>query len=295
MVIIVGKHGQLCNRLFHASAFLANATEHNYCVYNARFNEYFAYFEENNKQNSAHSAMRFIFSRQHFLHNLGRRSLGFMMRLSIKFKIKRLPFVEFIEIFELAPPSVFDLNDPIFVQKAQSKIVFVAGWLFRDSLNFEKHQDVIRDFWRPNQSIMEAVNKIMTTNRAQFNIVIGVHIRRGDYADFQEGKWFFSDAIYADKLLKIKQLAEFDNKKIGFVICSNERIDVQAFEGLNIEFEVRHFMEDLCILSACDYIVGVPSTFSMWASFYGQRPLLQIMDRHQDIRFDDFKPCHSLD
>ncbi|MEN9611061.1 MAG: hypothetical protein RLZZ628_1875 [Bacteroidota bacterium] len=30
MVIIVGKQGQLCNRIFHASAFLANAIEYDY-------------------------------------------------------------------------------------------------------------------------------------------------------------------------------------------------------------------------------------------------------------------------
>jgi hypothetical protein len=51
MVLIVGKQGQLCNRIFHASAFLANATASDYRVYQARFNEYFEYFDENQARN----------------------------------------------------------------------------------------------------------------------------------------------------------------------------------------------------------------------------------------------------
>ncbi len=295
MVIIVGKHGQLCNRLFHASAFMANAIEHDYRVYNTRFNEYFTFFEDNCGENAANSPMRIIFQNNHFLHTACRRTLGLLMRICVKYKITRLPFIEIIEIFAMQVPSVFDLNDPIFVQKAKSKIVLVAGWFFRDTPNFEKYQDQIRAFWRPNASIITKTEQQIKTYRQDVDILIGVHIRRGDYADFRDGKWFYSDAVYAQKLLLIKQLDIFKDKKIHFVICSNEAINLESFGMLPTIFEQRHFVEDLHLLSLCDYIVGVPSTFSMWASFYGKRPLLQINHAEQIINFDDFIVVTALD
>lgn len=295
MVIIVGKHGQLCNRLFHASAFMANAIEHDYRVYNTRFNEYFTFFEENYVENTANSPMRIIFQNNHFLHTACRRALGFLMRMSMKYNIRRFLFIEIVEIFAMQTPSVFDLNDPVFVQKARSKIVLVAGWFFRDTPNFEKYQDQIRAFWRPNADIIAKTEQQIKTCRQDVDIVIGVHVRRGDYADFRDGKWFYSDAIYAQKLLSIKQLDIFKGKKIRFVICSNEAINPELFATLPVVFERRHFVEDLHLLSLCDYIVGVPSTFSMWASFYGQRPLLQINHAEQIMNFDDFKIVKALD
>jgi hypothetical protein len=295
MVIIVGKHGQLCNRLFHASAFLANAIEYDYRVYNTRFNEYFTHFEENYLENAANSPMRIVFQKNDFLHTACRRALGLVMRLCVIFKIRRLGFVEIVEIFAMTPPSVFDLNDPVFVQKARSKIVLVAGWCFQDGANFEKYQDQIRAFWRPNSAIIAATEKKINGYREDFDIIIGVHVRRGDYADFKDGKWFFSDAIYLDKILSINQLDVFKNRKLLFVICSNECVNIENSDALNIIFEPRTFLEDLHLLSLCDYIIGVPSTFSMWASFYGQRPLLQIREAEQTMRFEDFKVVKALD
>jgi hypothetical protein len=33
------------------------------------------------------------------------------------------------------------------------------------------------------------------------------------------------------------------------------------------------------VLAACDLILGPPSTFSIWASYYGQVPLMQLDSR----------------
>jgi Glycosyl transferase family 11 len=295
MVIIVGKHGQLCNRLFHASAFLANAIEHDYRVYNTRFNEYFADFEENYLENRKKSPMRIVFQKNNFVHTACRRALGLLMRICVKFKIKRLGFIEIEEIFALNPPNFYDLNHPDFVKKAQTKIVLVAGFCFRDAINFEKYQDQIRAYWRPNAAIISATETAINRYRKDFDIIIGVHVRRGDYADYQGGKWFFGNAVYEDKMLSIKQLEMFKHKKLLFVICSNESVSISSSSAISVVSEPRNFMEDLHLLSLCDYIVGVPSTFSMWASFYGQRPLLQIRDSEQPIRFEDFKIVTDLD
>ncbi|HAX17707.1 MAG TPA: hypothetical protein DCY00_03825 [Actinobacteria bacterium] len=50
-----------------------------------------------------------------------------------------------------------------------------------------------------------------------------------------------------------------------------------------------HFIEDLYSLALCDYIFGPPSTFSMWASFYGEVPLRFITNPDTDLSLDKFK------
>jgi len=45
---------------------------------------------------------------------------------------------------------------------------------------------------------------------------------------------------------------------------------------------------DMCALAKCDYIFGPLSTFSMWASFYGNKPLFLIHDSKVRIEREKF-------
>jgi len=60
------------------------------------------------------------------------------------------------------------------------------------------------------------------------------------------------------------------------------------FTGIKTHFGTGHFIEDLYTLASCDYIIGPPSTFTMWASFYGRVPLYKIIDRNKLQEIDDF-------
>jgi hypothetical protein len=40
---------------------------------------------------------------------------------------------------------------------------------------------------------------------------------------------------------------------------------------------------DLYSLARCDYVFGPPSTYSQWASFYGNKPLLHVFDRDSQL------------
>jgi hypothetical protein len=48
-------------------------------------------------------------------------------------------------------------------------------------------------------------------------------------------------------------------------------------------------LEDMYALAGCDYIIGPPSTFSMWASFIGKVPLFHLHDREINFSLSDFK------
>jgi hypothetical protein len=39
----------------------------------------------------------------------------------------------------------------------------------------------------------------------------------------------------------------------------------------------------------CDYIFGPPSTYTMWASFYGNKPLYMMESASAEFSTDEFK------
>jgi len=60
----------------------------------------------------------------------------------------------------------------------------------------------------------------------------------------------------------------FEGKKIKFLICSNIPQNPSLFDNFNCGFDRRHLIEDMYALAECDYVVGPPSSYTMWASFY---------------------------
>ena len=38
-----------------------------------------------------------------------------------------------------------------------------------------------------------------------------------------------------------------------------------------------------------DYILGPPGTFSQWASFYGEKPLLHLFDSNDSVALEKFR------
>jgi hypothetical protein len=85
----------------------------------------------------------------------------------------------------------------------------------------------------------------------------------------------------------------FGNRKVGFLVCSNEKHEPQKFSGLRVFLGTGQPIEDMYGLAGCDYIMGPPSTYSMWASFYGEVPLYQFEDANRKISIEDFS--YSLD
>jgi hypothetical protein len=50
-----------------------------------------------------------------------------------------------------------------------------------------------------------------------------------------------------------------------------------------------HLVEDLYSFTHCDYLIGPPSTFTSWASFYGRVPLCRVESPEMPIRREDFQ------
>ena len=283
MVIIADKQGQLANRLFLLRAFIANAIEYQYTLIYNNFDEYLPYFEGPASQGFARYPIRTQICSPKSLNNYLQKVILNPDYFSIKVlrKLNRLEYFSH-QVYEVDNTG-FDLGDPEFVRKAQTKIMIVSGWPFSDKQSQKKHAVLIKNFFTPLSVYRQNIDQLMEKIRQEVDIVIGIHIRRGDYAKFESGRYFYSFEVYARKAAELAR--QFDGKKVGFLLCSNEPIDVAAFAGVRAFSGTGHFIEDLYALARCDYLIGPPSTFSAWASFYGDVPLQYIRDAQSVIAF----------
>ena len=290
MIIIVSKEGQLANRLAHASAFIANALAYEYKLVHLFFEDYYPYFSESLQLQK--KFLRIPFKRKRRLARFLQVSISLLMRGLVKLKITHLPFLQIIDYRKYEQGiAVYNLNDKTFIKKAKSKIIFAHGWMFRDRINQLKYRDYLVKIFTPNKEFLSEAEQYYYKYRKGNDVLIGVHIRRGDYRKFNNGAWFYGLSDYYNKIKEVAALKMFTEKKIGFVICSDEKqIDFNPGNNFEIYFEERHFIVDLYLLAKCDYIIGPPSTFSIWASFYGSVPLYMIKDKEILIRNDNFHP-----
>ena len=253
------------------------------------FAEYYSFFSESLDRNN--TPIRFLGKRKTAFVSFVQCLTIFFIKGLLKLKITRLPFFEIIkyEGYEQGA-TPFDLNNESYLKKAKSKIVLVHGWLFRDTVNQEKYRELLLDTWAPNKNFREKVDEYAEVYRKGHDVLIGVHIRGGDYKRFEGGKWYYSPEQYYDKIKEIASLKIFEGRKIAFVICTNEKnISLPGTDRFSVFNEERHFTEDMYLLAKCDYIIGPPSTFSMWASFYGAVPLYMMKTIHRQIQHSDFK------
>lgn len=279
MIIMQNKVGQLANRLFAFSHFIGNAIEHKYVLINPTFAECCKYFRTTRD------------------NDFGDYPISVKFGVSVPFPLferlthsaaKYISKSRWHEFVECSDAEECDLNSDDFIEKAKRKVVFANGWLFRDHRNLAKHSEIIRSFFAPDEEAVDSIKQLIFECRKECDVLIGVHIRRGDYKEWQSGKYFFSDETYADKMSQLANHFDASGKRVAFLICSNESIDVKNFGNCRTNLGVGQVIEDLYSLSECDYIIGPPSTFSMWASFYGKVPLLHIQNQAQPIAAADF-------
>ena len=282
MIIMQNKSGMLANRLFAFSHFIANAIEHQYVLVNPTFGEYCQYFYATRNND---------FGDLPIYVRLGINIPFPLLRVCYYLIEKTIPKSTWHVVIKFSPTDLekqFDLNRDDFLKIANQKVVLTNGWLFRDHKNHAKHSETIRKLFTPDQQILNEVNNLISYARNQGDILIGVHLRKGDYKEWRGGKYYFTDEIYAGKMFQLVSHFGDMGKQVTFWMCSNEVIDEHNFDKYNILLGPGHVIKDLYSLSKCDYIIGPPSTYSRWASFYGKVPLLRIKDPVQRISVEDF-------
>lgn len=168
-----------------------------------------------------------------------------------------------------------------------AKVVFVYGWHLCAPGLVQKHADAIRTYFRPVEKYEIASRRVVERLRLNADVVIGVHVRHGDYRVWRGGRCFFPASRYAAWMQDLA--AQFLDRKVAFLVCSDEPRHGGEFPGLVVEFGADGPVADIYALARCDYIFGPKSTFSLWASFYGGKPLWHIGDRSEPAKLESFR------
>lgn len=268
MIIVVDTEGQLCNRLWGFLPILHHHRLTGERVWVFFFDQYMAFFPA--------------------------------LATSTEMRCKRLlpmgPVYKKagIAMKRLLKNGRIAYSQPLRLHKGGCSLVI--SWEHRT----ENHDDVTRHMavrlFRPTEAVITRVHEAFRSMRAKSTIVLGVHMRRGDYRTFDQGRFLYTDSEYRTFMFQIKQQLEGLGYDLTCLVCSDEPIDLSAFKGLTVRnLPQAGPMEDLYALSRCDLILGPPSTFSQWASYYGEVPLMLVWDKNKRLELVDFGVCTSLD
>ena len=286
MIAVVDKPGQLGNRLLRFAQFIAYAIERDVTVADLSLGDYATHFPAL----SANALCAFPAPRRAVsvparlrtaMYQAGYYAAGAMARTS-----RALPGAQLVR---LDWHEFYDLDvDPLELHRR--RLVLAQGWLFRAQRGVEVHGDAIRRFLTPHSHTLRTAGDAAGGLRSRCDIVVGLHIRHGDYRWWQGGRYYYSLAQYASIARAVSDL--FSPATVGFLVCSDEPYTPRDLPGLEVSMGPGEPVTDLYALSACDYLVGPPSTFTAWASFYGRVPLCTITGAQQQFRHDDFRVTH---
>lgn len=174
--------------------------------------------------------------------------------------------------------------------RISSLLGFTNGWQTRqDSKYLQQALPQLKEIFRPQEAITQKAEKMIACMRQDSDMIIGVHIRRGDYATWHNGRFFYELEDYHQFMLRVQDL--YKDRRVMFFISSNENFDVALFEDCNCKRfgkEQSGAVLDLYTLSLCDCIIGPFSSYSRWASFIGEVPLCFIESKDQQFTVDSF-------
>lgn len=174
----------------------------------------------------------------------------------------------------------------------EKKNVVVEGWHVRFYDLFVKYKQDIISLFAFSKEIKESAAAKLSACSSGCDIALGVHIRRGDYKTWMNGRYYFEDDVYIDNVRQFAAL--HPGKRIAVFVCGNDpTLDKEkyraALDGMNVSFPAGSPGEDLCLLSECDWLIGAPSTFSLVAAMYRDLPLYWIEEAGLRLTQDSFR------
>ncbi|OVE67763.1 hypothetical protein CCS79_12465 [Clostridium diolis] len=258
--------GQRCNKMIFVANVLASAKEHNFIV----------------KYNNFPIEECFLCNDPTLNKNLVKIE-GFEKYLA---KVKIVSIKLMRKIFKKVPQNVFYnfgdkggeiVKNYLLNKKFNDFEIYWIGWPYYDLESFRKNKDIIREYFKESSELKSKVDKYVEL-LGKYDILVGVHIRRGDYKEWRDGKFYFDNATYKKNMDAFYQVNSSSN--ITFILFSNEKLNIDDFADPRyiVTCSNKTDVEDLMIMSRCDYIIGPPSTYSGWASFYGNKPKFMIED-----------------
>ena len=269
-MIFARDKSQMCNNLLQYAHVYAWGREHGRKVISMRFSYKYQYF--------------------HICHT---SLTGFGWYL----------FAKYMAALKLLPTASFKHSDcdreALERKMLRHKYIVVSGWNVRFYDLFLKYRKEICELFTLDEQYTAPVKEKMDEARrslhalrlvemtkggglsseVETSLTLGVHIRRGDYAQWQNGQYYFDDAVYAAHINRFAELHP-DQTIHVFLSTNDPSVSAEAYQQACPKVVIHHFKgsapEDLFMLSECDYLIGPPSTFSLVAAMYRDIPLYRM-------------------
>ena len=274
MIINVSKSGNLCNQLIQMIHISAIAIESNQKIVHVFLGD-------------LGDTIDFSKGKKYGIYvpgGIARKRVWSKARVKIEQQLVRNDYTRY------AKESI--KNAPAAEQKMLQRRLYINNsWYIRDYQLVQKHRAVLSNVIAPYASVLEKVRKNFNIYRGQNEntVLVGVHMRRGDYRTWQNGEFYFSDEQWNNLFLQMCEFPQFSNKHLKFIAFSNEEINRRKFsERLDIVISQGSVGEDLSALSLCDFIMGPPSTFSWIANYIGKNKYYVVYNPERKITYHDF-------
>ncbi len=278
VIILDAGSGQLGNQLWSFASVYAYCLAKNFECRNYFFFPYQKYF----RLVSGSRLIRLIFFSSFY------RGRNFFRRLYPK-------YVQFIknnrssrviideDIFYLAPTQ--ESSGRLLSLEKDDGPIYLIGRLFRNLVGLLKYHQEIVDYFKPQLEIAKRVETIIWPLQKKYKHLVGVHIRQGDYKQYDGGQHYFSSA---EVLIILKEYLNVSNQKLSetvFVICSDGQINPEDFANLNVVISRENEGVDLFLLASCAVIIGANSSFGAFASYLGNIPLIVFQRGSMDWNY----------
>jgi hypothetical protein len=244
----------MCNNLLQYAHVYAWGREHGRTVISMRFSYKYPYF--------------------HICHT---RLTSFPLYL----------YAKYMAALGLLPTASFKRADCDHAQLEKMMLthrhIVVSGWNVRFYDLFLKYRSEICDLFRILPQYTEPVRRQMQTAEkgaeASTLLRLGVHIRRGDYAQWLDGRYFYDNETYIRHINRFAEL--HPQADIHVYLSTNDpSVRVADYQAHCPRVCIHHLQGnapgDLFMLSRCHYLIGPPSTFSLVAAMYEDIPLYRM-------------------
>lgn len=294
MVTIGKKFGRLANRLWVFSYFAANAIEHDYPLTYRYFDSYIKYFDSTSKNDFLGHRIKARLSlnpiADHLLYWINFLKHEYYNRYREKGR-------RHVILRTKKTGNGHNLNDPEFVRLATTTHVITrdGGFWFNDNDNLKKHAGTIRKIFEPKEKYRKNIDALLEKCHRKGDCIVGVHLRKRDFATAFGGSYYYHDAFYLEQILHAETILKKAGKIPVFVLCSDEPLKSETFREVNFLPGNGHLVEDLYTFARCDYLIGPPSTYTAWASFYGRAPIHYLVG-HDSPNFSlkDFRIIENI-
>jgi hypothetical protein len=279
VIVVAQGYGRFCNRMTFFSHLVALSLEHDFQLVNPMFAPYRHLFPGLDSRQLASDSMRLRIGSEWSLVPLALKAWE-------RWGAKDIAIGP-VEVRFSGDGRGGPIVDRGFIQSARSRLVVLAtGWNVTAFEAVERHAAKIRRTFTPHPTVLSRVERWLGDRTLGGSRWVGLHVRRKDYREWESGRFFWSDEEYLELIRRLLDLGDF---KFALVTDEPDALGPVLLRHPAVEVSDLSDIEDLILLSRSDLIVGPPSTFSTWASFFGNTPILHPQHPAQRFCLDDFR------